>query len=502
MKKFTKALCFSLVAATVGVSMTGCGGGGGKTSSDAPGGMIGEDATLTLTINENATEEVVFEYLDAGFGDDPYIAIANGYMAKNPNVQIVLYPNVEIRETLNNTITSNTNISDIYSYPFENPIKTWSALGYVEDISDVLGMQTEDGRTVRESMTGSAADSVRVGDKVYAIPEYTSITGFVYNKGLFEQYGWKIPNTTKELEELCKKIIADTNGAVNPITWCLDADGYLYFATENWISQSAGLERMQKFYQYESKDIYALEDSNPGSLYSAKKNAIENLKKFFLPSSEYVYDDSSTEHFMNAQRKILSGECAMMVNGSWFENEMYMDMQQPAYKNAKIGLFAVPEMTDDNGETIRMAGNNDTKRTLTASYGSFYFIPTAAGNKQGAKDFLVYLSSKEACELYTQYANAIRPFDYDYSTTSELYGKVSEFGKSVLQISSDFNLYAPVSLNPIAMYGASLWLHDSGRIENAIMRDKGLKAADAYLKSDKDTADAKWDKWVAESQGK
>lgn len=499
MKKFAKVICFSLVAATMTASMAACGGG--KTSDSNPGGMLGDDATLTLTENKNATETVVFEYLDAGFGDDPYIAVANGYMAKNPNVQIQLFPNVDLRETMNSALATNTNISDIYSFPYENSIKGWGALNLLEDLSGLLDEQTEDGRTVRESMTGSAADSVRVGDKVYGIPEYTSITGFVYNKSLFEDYGWQIPNTTKELEDLCKKIIADTNGAVNPITWCQDADGYLYFATENWISQSAGLERIQKFYEYGSKENYALNDDAEGSLYSAKKNAIDALKTFFLPSSEYVYDNSSQEHFMNAQRKVLSGECAMMLNGSWFQNEMYADMQQDAYKDSEIGIFAVPELSDAFGAPIRMTGNNDTKRTLSAAYGSYYMIPTAAINKAGAKDFLVYLSSKEACELYTQYANAIRPFDYDYGVDSELYQKVSTFGQSVLKMADEFTLYAPVTPNPIAMYGAGLWLYDSGRLENAVIRDKGLKSADDYLKADETTANTKWDKWVAESQG-
>ena len=176
-------------------------------------------------------------------------------------------------------------------------------------------------------------------------------------------------------------------------------------------------------------------------------------------------------------------------------------MQQDAYKDSEIGIFAVPELSDAFGAPIRMAGNNDTKRTLSAAYGSYYMIPMAAINKAGAKDFLVYLSSKEACELYTQYANAIRPFDYDYGVDSELYQKVSTFGQSVLKMADEFTLYAPVTLNPIAMYGAGLWLYDSGRLENAVIRDKGLKSADDYLKADETTANTKWDKWVAESQG-
>ena len=495
MKKITKMLCFSMAAATMACSMAGCFGGG--TSGGQSGNPNADlDGSLTLTVNEGATKSIVFEYLDAGFGDDPYIAVANAYMAKNKDVQVYLLPNVEIKNTVNSALTTNTNVSDIYSFDNESSIKTWGAKGLVEDLTDLLEEKTEDGVTMKDSMTGSAAKSVINGGKVYGVPEYTNVTGFVYNIGLFEQYGWSIPNTTADLEALCKQIIKDTSGKVSPIIWCEDGGGYLYFATENWIAQSAGVDKLNKFYEYGSKDVYALQDNDAGSLYSAKKGALENLMKFFLPSSEYVYDDSSTEQFMNAQRKILSGEAAMMLNGSWFQTEMAADMAKDAYKDAKIGMFAVPEMSDADGNVIRMGGNNSTDRVLSASYGAYYFIPSAAPAKEEAKDFLLYMSSKEACEVYTQYSNAIRPFNYDYSSTSAVYSKVSDFGKSVLKMADEYVLYAPVTLNPIATKGASLWLWD-GRIEGAVMRDKGANDADYYLSEAQKTANAKWDSWTS-----
>lgn len=497
MNKITKLLSFSMAAATMVCSMAGCFGGGGSSASGNVNADL--DGSLTLTVNEGATKSVVFEYLDAGFGDDPYIAVANAYMAKNKDVQIYLLPNVEIDNTVNSALTTNTNVSDLYSFKSDKSIKSWGANGLVEDLSGLLKENTADGVTMEASMTGSSVNSVKHGDKVYGVPEYTNVNGFVYNVGLFEQYGWQIPQTTADLEALCKKIIADTNGSVSPIIWCEEAGGYLYFATENWISQSAGLDRMEKFYEFTSKDIYALEDNDAGSLYSAKKNALTNLMKFFLPTSEYVYDDSSTEQFMNAQRKVLSGEAAMMLNGSWFQTEMAADMAKDAYKDAKIGMFAVPEMSDADGNALRMSGNDSNDRVLTASYGAYYFIPSAAPNKEEAKDFLLYLSSKEACALYTEYSNAIRPFDYDYSITSALYGKVSDFGKSVLKLADENVLFTPVALNPIYTYGADLWLW-SGRIEGQIMRDKGSNDAAYYLGEDKKTADSKWDTWAEKAQ--
>lgn len=483
MKKIAKILSV-VMASTMMLSMTACGGSSSSGST--------QTGSIQLKINENATKEIVFEYLLAGFGNDPYYAIANAYMERNPDVQIRPYGNKDIVGTTQNNLTANQGVSDIYCYPYDS-IKMWIKDGLLEDLTDLCNQQTLDGRTMLSSMTGTAAQAISADNKIYGIPEYTSVTGFVYNQDLFEAKGWQVPTTTKELEELCETIMADPDG-IAPITWCKEAEGYLYFATENWISQYAGVENMNKFYAYESAEIYAMQDNEAGSLYTAKKLALQNLVKFFSPMKEggYAADDSRTLSYTNAQLSLLEGEAAMMLNGSWFYNEM-----KGVWMDERVGIFPMPEITDASGNILRAANNSVTNgRTMTADYGAYYFIPTNAPDKETAKDFLLYLSSEEACAIYTQYANTIRPFIYDVSETSELYPKMTNFGKSVLQMADSCVLYAPVSNSPLDLKGkAGLW--PRGKREESEIMEKGSNTdPDYWLNKDYQFAKENWKDWI------
>ena len=481
MKKLSKVLCLAMVA-SFAATATACGGGG--TSSADP---------------NDTRREVVFEYLDAGFGDEPYVAVADAYMAQNPDVKITLYPNRGLRGGAlgNQLATDNVAVSDIYAYQGATDVKGWAAKGYIADLTDLCNQQTLDGRTMKASMTGNAAESMTLDGKIYAIPEYTNVVGIVYNQDLFEQYNWEIPTTTKELEALCNKIISDTNGKVTPFTWCDDADGYLYFATENWIAQYAGIADLDKFYEYSSKEIYALEDNADGSLYTAKKNALNNLVKFFLPENDWTNAKSRETDFMDAQYGVIKGDYAMMLNGAWFENEMVLELSTEQYKDRKLGMFAIPEISDASGAAMHSASytTEGGKRVLSASYEAYYFIPEKAANKDDAKDFLLYLSSKEACEIYTEHANVVRPFDYDYGVNSEVYGKVSNFGKSVLKIADENYLYSATSNHALDWAGVAGMWPMGNRVERQMLGKDAVTNPDTYLTADYNYAKNNWDLW-------
>ena len=97
MNKFKKALALTLAGASV-LSMAACNMGDLESQY---GGEGEANATLELIVNEGATKSIEFGYLAAGFGEDPYIAVANAYMKKHPDVQIYTYSNPEINGALN-----------------------------------------------------------------------------------------------------------------------------------------------------------------------------------------------------------------------------------------------------------------------------------------------------------------------------------------------------------------------------------------------------------------
>ena len=108
------------------------------------------------------------------------------------------------------------------------------------------------------------------------------------------------------------------------------------------------------------------------------------------------------------------------------------------------------------------------------------------------------LEKVEACEEYTKYSNAVRPFTYTYAPGSEVYNSVSTFGKSVLKVASENYLYAPVYSSVLGTIGKGrLWALDY-RPESMVVA-QNPETVDALLKAEAAMADAKWQDWITEA---
>lgn len=466
-RKLQKLLCF-VVAMALTFAATACG-----TSSN------GDDSDGRV---------VKWEVLKAGYGTVPYEKLADAFMEKYPDITVKITFNPNITSTTAARLESKTNIADVYSFASLSSIKRWAAQGWVEPLDDVYDSELSNGKTVRETMTGSATNVCTYNDTAYAIPEYVSISGFVYNKSLFDKYNWEIPETTADLDKLCKQILADTENKVTPLVYCGGAaGGYIYYATNGWYSQYEGISNMDKFFTYESPELFKPSNSK-GKMY-----ALQNVKRFFFDQEDYVMAGSEGMTHIVAQSKLIQGEAAMMLNGSWFENEMATILKENP--EIELGMFAVPQYSNANGEPLHADGYTtvDDKRVLSVGYGSFYFIPSEASNKEDAKTFLKFLSEPEACEIYTKYTNAIRPFDYELSSDAECYANMSSFGKSIMDIAQQCYLYVPNSTSLISIKGfIGFWPRGSQPEFN--IRD-GVETVNQTLENDYQYVLKNWDNW-------
>lgn len=469
-KSIMKILCLAM-AVLLMLSVTACGGSGDDDSAD--GRRI-----------------LKWEVLKAGYGTAPYEAVANAFMEAHPDVLVKINFNPSITDTTGSRLESNTNLADVYSFKSMESIKRWVAQGWVEPLDDVYSAKLSTGATVSESMTGNAQEVCTYNGTAYAIPEYISVNGFVYNKSLFDQYGWEVPTTTTELEKLCKQILKDTDGEVSPIVYCGGAaDGYLYFAVENWVYSYEGISNLDTFFAYEDAEVF-----NPAQ-YKGKMYALQNLQKFFYDEGNYTMTGSSGMTHIVAQSKLIQGQAAMMLNGSWFENEMSEVLAQNP--DVEMAMFAIPEMSDPSGKVLHSDNytTENDQQVIQSGYGAYYFIPSNAANKEDAKEFLRFLSEPETNALYTSYTNAIRPFDYDLSPDAESYANMSSFGKSVLELSSKNYLYAANVTNPIAIKGLTgFW--SRGKTPYIDIRD-GVESINDALQNDYDYARNNWDSWLS-----
>lgn len=462
-KSILKTLCLLFVMTMI-LAMTGCGDK--------------ED--------ENGDKRIVkWEVLKAGYGSTAYEKIAEAFMAEHPDVLVKITFNPSIAETTGSRLESNTNLADVYSYRDIEAIKRWTANNYVEPLDELYATELSTGKTIKDSMVGNAAEVCSHNGIAYAIPEYTNVQGFVYNKSMFDEYGWEIPTTTSELERLCKKIIEDTEGKVAPIVYCGGAaEGYLYFAVNQWVTQYEGISQMDTFYQFESAEVF-----NP-NLYKGKMYALQNLEKFFYDEGRYTMTGSTGMTHIVAQSKIIQGEAAMMLTGSWFETEMKEALAEVPDK--EFGLFPTPQLSDSMGNVLHSTDYTtvDDKRVVEASYGAYYFVPANAPNKEDAIEFMKFLSEPSTCEIYTRYTNAVRPFDYELSADAEVYKDMSAFGKSVLKFADENYLYSPDNSSPLAIKGLTgFWAR--GKRPFIDLRDD-VETVNQALQNDYEYAKQNW----------
>ena len=419
--------------------------------------------------DENDGRRVVkFEVLKAGLGTEVYKNLEKAYETAHPDVNIKCIFNYQINEEIGGRLDTNTNLADIYSIRDMNTIRDYYILGKVRDLTDVYDSEIENGKTLRQLLDPEAVEYCEYNGHQLCVPEYINVDGFVYNKKLFDQYHWTIPETTEQLTALAQQILNDTNNRVKPFIFCgNDADGYMYYLLNSINASYKGLANMKEFLKYETPEIF-----NP-SLPTAygRRYALECMQQWLLEENGYVYNGSLALKSIPAQQALISGQAAMMLNGSWFENEMQAFLDE----NDDIAMMRVPEYSV-SGTPQREEGYTtvDGKKLLQSEYTANYFIPTNAANPTDAIDFLKFISRSDMCELYTKTCNSVRPFAYNKDPNSETYAGMSNFGKSVLGIANTNYLYVPSSKSSLAYQGKiSMWPNPGDNYHyKGILKDK------------------------------
>lgn len=143
--------------------------------------------------------------LSGGYGEEGWTKVVAAFSEKyDIEVDLVLEKN--IGEVLRPMIQAEEIPDVIYlAVGSTDPLTdTMISEKAIEDISDVLNMNVADeGVTVKAKVIDGFFDSNRVspyGDgKVYLTPLFYSPLGLFYNKGLFAEKGWDLPQTWDEM---------------------------------------------------------------------------------------------------------------------------------------------------------------------------------------------------------------------------------------------------------------------------------------------------------------
>lgn len=369
------------------IALSGCGG---NVSSDP--------STLKIA------------FVEAGYGRQFLLDWEEDYNRKNPDmpVKLELDGDAQMTQNILPRLQNRRNLPDIVMV-LSTGWQPWSVEGYLEPIDDIYETKVDGDKTVKESLLDNLETFGKVKDHYWALPWSCGPSGIVYNEGMFEQFGWDIPETYSELVALCEKIKSDSAGTIAPFSWSGSTSGYWDFLTFNWWAQVEGEEGWNTFWKFDSPAVY----QQQGRLkalegFAGLVDGGDGAPKNSVPGA-------AGKKFMEAQMSFVNGEAAMMPNGCWLETEMKNSL--PA--GFKMKLMKTPVIDGAQDENISYN-----------TCGDFMVIPAGASNKELAKKFLTYTCTKDAIDIFTKAAGGFRPFEYK---PSEVEG-ISDFTKNCADI--------------------------------------------------------------------
>ena len=226
-------------------------------------------------------------------------------------------------------------------------------------------------------------------DGTYGVPYVANAAGILYNRDMFEEHGWKIPETWTELMDLCEEIQSE---GILPFYFGF-RDTWTCLAP--WNALVVGLAPSDTCQQV-----------NAGKTTFADQYRETAEKCLQLVS--YGPDDPFAYGYNDA--------CTAFANG---ESAMY-----------PIGSYAVPQIQqvnpDMNIDSFVMPGNDDaSKNTLNSGVDLMFAVTAACENKDAAYEVLDFLLEDENVQAYIDDQNAIPCKTGDFELSPALDGMTS-----------------------------------------------------------------------------
>lgn len=252
----------------------------------------------------------------------------------------------------------------------------------IADITDVLSMTVPgEDALVSEKIAGGFTESSLTNPyndgKTYLAPMFYSPCGLFYNAGLFAEKGWTVPATWDEMWELGDK--AKEEGIylfTYPTTGYYDAFFYALMYSVG------GADFFEAATHYEE----GIWDS------AEAKTCFDIVAKLATYTNPLTPAQSSDADFRMNQQLVLDNQALFMPNGTWVVGEM---ADAPRAEGFEWGMTALP--------AVEAGGSGYSYTWLEQAW-----IPAGAEHIDAAKQFVAFLYSDAACEIFAQ-SGAIQP---------------------------------------------------------------------------------------------
>jgi len=343
------------------------------------------------------------------------------------------------------------------STPDQQKIVTSISGGKGPDISDCFGSSmvkyANDGiaaslddlmakNGVNESdFVKEALEQQKANGKIYALPISMNIFALYYNKDLMKASGIEeVPKTAEELFEACEKATKAEGGKITQLGSPFVTNSYWY----SCMTLAFGTD-------FGTSDGSKLTPDNEG-FKKCLKFEESQVKKFGNSLNNFVTSGIAKQY--TAQDPFLAGTQVFRIDGPWFY-KMAEDQK------INFGLTGIPGSSSVGGSGYTILDTSN------------FFIPSNAKNKEGAFDFLKYITDGEGARMYVELKGDL-PAKKDLTTDSSIKG-ISESFKVYLDIVAQNHMYIMPSSEKTTKYGED--------ITAAVTNVMSGKSADSELQS-------------------
>lgn len=244
----------------------------------------------------------------------------------------------------------------------------------VVEMTDVLAMTVpgEDVTVGEKILPGFVDNSITnpYGDgKTYLMPMFYGPCGLFYDAGLFEAKGWTVPTTWDEMWELGDKAKAEGIALFTyPTAGYFDAFFYAL------LRETAGNDKFQEALRY-GEGVWDTPEA---------QQTFDIIAKLASYTEKTTPANANDNDFRKNQQLVLDDKALFMPNGNWVIGEM---ADAPRAEGFKWGFTALPAVTEGGDR---------------ASYTFFeqIWMPKGAVNQDLGKQFIAYLYSDEAAEIF------------------------------------------------------------------------------------------------------
>lgn len=322
--------------------------------------------------------------MESGYGADMWQEIKEAYEKNNEGVEIELTTDKKLEDVIS---------PDMKAGKFQDVIllatgreagltETFIKDKNLEDLTDVLDKTVpgEDAKVkdkIIPGFTDTLATNPYNDGKTYLAPMFYSPTGLFYNQGLLEENGWEVPKTWDEMWALGDK--AKEKGIA---LFTYPTTGYLDSFFYSLLSVVGGPDFYNDAMTYK-EGTWASKDAT---------TAFDIATKLASYTAEATPANANDQDFTKNQQMILDNKAIFMPNGTWVVGEM---AEAPRADGFEWGMTAMPALTGPE---------------YSYTFFEQMWMPSGAENKEAGKDFIAWMYSDEAAEIFAK-SGAVQPIN-------------------------------------------------------------------------------------------